>query len=1092
MVLLFDFVDIVLFCVYVRAGVQPVSKVRVYAVVCNLKPIKLLIFAIVNPLILEPYMKRVLAIASLLPVFTAVFGQEVWLDPKVNSVNEKPDVADYFAYENQELAQKGDKTQSERFMSIEGSWRFDFVKNYYDRPLGFESVDFDDSKWVDFPVPGLFEMLGYGDRIYTNVTYPWNNEHPVNPPYIGERENYVGSYRKSFRIPADWQGKRIYMHVGSATSNLNVWIGGRYVGYSEDSKMEAEFDITDYVKCGQDNLFAMQIMRWCDGSYIEDQDFWRFTGIARECYLYAREEAQIVDFTVLTELDDKYKDAVLTVDAQLSGADGKLLEFKMTDAQGKQVLASSVKVADGSAKIVVPVKKPNKWTAETPYLYTLYMTLSDTDGHIIETVPQKVGFRKVEIKNRQLLVNGQPILVKGADRHEMDPEGGYVVPVSRMIQDIQIMKQMNINAVRTSHYPDDPRWYDLCDEYGIYLVAEANLEGHGMMYGSSPLARNADYEQAHLERNKSNVITFRNHPSIIVWSMGNEDGDGQNFVTCYKWIKEYDKTRPVQYEGATNSPDHCDIACPMYADYGAMERHEKGGRNGKDPRPFIECEYAHAMGNSEGGFKEYWDIIRANPSVQGGFIWDFVDQAVYGKNADGKTIFQYGGDEGRYPTSDQNFNCNGLIAPDRRWNPHAYEVQFQYQNIWLKPVDAAKAQYEIYNENFFTDLSAYYLYWQLTANGEVVAQGTEKLPAVAAQQRKNITIPALSKAIAKAGKDKELLAGFEIRLKDATALLDKDFAVAKNQFAITGYNYPDVTPVATQGQVVKDEAVAWVSLEANGVKYTFNKSTGWIDYIDMDGKQVSQSGYQLKPDFWRACTDNDFGASLQRNMAVWKNVSMRRTAFECRIDENGLGKVYAKYDMEAVSATLELSYVLTQDGELHVTQTMTPKEGASRVPDMFRFGMTMVMAQGYDNLEYYGRGPIENYSDRNSSQWLGVFNQKVADQYFPYIRPQESGNKTDVRWWKVLDEQGRGLEFYSNAPLSMSSLNYLTQDIDESPSKQNLHSGDLTPRKFTAVHIDKAQYGLACVNSWGAQPLDEYKLHFGEWNYSYVIRPVRQ
>ena len=1035
-------------------------------------------------------MKKSVLLAAFLAAPLLCSSQE-WLDPKVNGVNRQAPVADYFAYSSAEKALAGDKSADPRFMSIEGGWRFNFVKNYYDRPQGFEAADYDDSKWENFPVPGLFEMLGHGDRIYTNVTYPWNNEHPVNPPYIGERENYVGSYRQSFGIPSDWKGKRIYMHIGSATSNLRVWINGKYVGYSEDSKMEAEFDITDFVECGRDNLFAMQIMRWCDGSYIEDQDFWRFTGIARECYLYAREESQIRDFTVLTDLDAKYQNATLTVDASLVKSDGKLLAMKMTDADGRQVFENSVKVADGKARLVLPIKKPYKWTAETPYLYTLYLSLVNMDGTVIETIPQKVGFRKVEIRNRQLLVNGQPILIKGADRHEMDPDGGYVVPVSRMVEDIRIMKEMHINAVRTSHYPDDPRWYDLCDEYGIYLVAEANVEGHGMMYGNSQLAKNPDYEQAHLERNQANVITYRNHPSIIVWSMGNEDGDGQNFITCYDWIKNYDKTRPVQYEGMTNDREHCDIACPMYADYGAMERHEKGGRGGLDPRPFIECEYAHAMGNSEGGFKEYWDIIRANPSVQGGFIWDFVDQAVYGKNADGKTIFQYGGDEGRYPTSDQNFNCNGLIAPDRRWNPHAYEVAFQYQDVWITPLSIAKGQFEIYNEYFFRDLSNYSLHWQLTGNGSLLAQGDAKMPAVSAQQRKSVTISDLSKAIAKADKGLELLIGFEFRLIDSEPLLDSGFIIARNQIPVSDYMFPSVAPNATEGAVKMDEAVAWVSLEAGGVKVTFNKGTGWIDYIDIDGKQVTQSGYQLKSDFWRACTDNDFGASLQRNMAVWKNPQMRRPAFECKVDENGLGRVKARYDMESVSAVLELEYVLTQEGELHVTQTMTPKEGAQRVPDMFRFGMTMVMAAGYDDIEFYGRGPIENYSDRNSSQWLGVFSQKVSDQYFPYIRPQESGNKTDVRWWKVLDAQGRGLEFFSDAPLSMSSLNYLTEDIDESPAKHNLHSGDLTPRKFTVVHIDKAQYGLACVNSWGATPLDQYKLHFGEWTYSYVIRPVR-
>ena len=1054
-------------------------------------------------------MKRFTLIAlmqfALIPAFSQ---QPVWLDPKANSENEKPDVADYFAYENPELASKGEKSQSSRYMSIEGNWKFKFVKNAYDKPENFFAEGFDDSKWVDFPVPGLFEMNGYGDKIYTNVTYPWNNEYPINPPIVGERDNYVGSYRQSFTIPSDWKGQRVYIHVGSATSNLWVWVNGKYVGYSEDSKMEAEFDITDYVKFGEKNLIAMQIMRWCDASYIEDQDFWRFTGIAREVYLYARPESHLDDYSVVTDLDEKYMNATLQFDATLAGADGKVLELQLKDASGKEVWSGKQTVENGAASATVQVKNPYKWTAETPYLYTLYITLQENDGKVIEVVPQKVGFRKVEIRDRQLLVNGQPILIKGADRHEMDPYGGYVVPLERMVQDIQIMKQMNINAVRTSHYPDDPRWYDLCDEYGIYLVAEANLEGHGMMYGSSPLARNPEYEQAHLERNKSNVITYKNHPSIIVWSMGNEDGDGQNFVTCYKWIKEYDKTRPVQYEGATGSPDHCDIHCPMYADYGAMERHERGN----DPRPMIECEYAHAMGNSEGGFKEYWDIIRANRSVQGGFIWDFVDQAVFGKNADGKEIFLYGGDEGRYPTSDQNFNCNGLIAPDRRWNPHAYEVQYFYQNIWATPVNLKKGVIEVYNENFYTDLSAYYMEYAVLADGLELSRGQIKLPEVAAQSRVKVTSSDLAKTLKKAPAYKEILVNVEFKLKEAAPLLEKDFVVARGQFEVTGYDYPFIpsVPLASAADVKMDEAVAYVKLEAAGVVYTFNKNSGWIDYIDIDGKQITQSGSQLKSDFWRAPTDNDYGANLHTRMQAWRNPNLRRTAFECKV-EDGLGKVNVKYEIEQLYASLEIEYVLYRNGRLSVTQKMVtrPEEAAQAMaqaapqrqgqrgprqqsmPDLFKFGMTMNMAREFDHVEFYGRGPVENYSDRNSSQFLGVYKSSVADQYYPYIRPQENGNKTDVRWWRVTNADGLGLEFYSDAPLSMSSLNYATADLDEGPQKHNVHAGDLTQRPYTVVHIDKAQYGLACVNSWGATPLEQYKLHYGDYSYSFVIAPVR-
>ena len=1061
-------------------------------------------------------MKRLSLLAALQFVMLPVLAQQpMWLDPKVNSDNRMPRTADFFAYDTPDAASKGEKEASALYMSLEGDWRFNFVRNVYDKPADFFRKDFDDSKWVKFPVPGLFEMNGYGDKIYTNVTYPWNNEHPVNPPYIGERENYVGSYRQDFRIPSDWKGKRIYMHVGSATSNLTLWINGQYVGYSEDSKVAAEFDITDYVNCGASNLFAMQIMRWCDASYIEDQDFWRFTGIARQVYLYARPEAHVEDMRIVTDLDGKYVDATLEFSAALTGADGKTVSVSLQDA-GREIASGKMTVADGRAEISIPVKNPSKWTAETPYLYNLVVTLSEADGKILEVIPQKVGFRKVEIRDRQLLVNGQPILIKGADRHEMSAKGGYIMTLDEMIEDIRIMKQMNINAVRTSHYPDDPRWYDLCDEYGIYLVAEANLEGHGMMYGPSPLARNADYELAHLERNQANVITFKNHPSIIVWSMGNEDGDGQNFVTCYKWIKEYDKTRPVQYEGATGSPDHCDIHCPMYADYGAMERHEKGN----DPRPMIECEYAHAMGNSEGGFKEYWDIIRANRSVQGGFIWDFVDQAVYGKNADGKDIFLYGGDEGRYPTSDQNFNCNGLIAPDRRWNPHAYEVQYFYQNIWVTPVDLRKGIFEVYNENFFKDLSEYSMEVVILWDGEEDSRFEVNLPKIGAQKRVKVTAPGISKRMkslisSPCGTNlPEMLIGVEFKLKNDAPLLEKGFVAARQQFMFRETEFrcteaTDYNPLNLP-DVKIDEAVAYVKLEAAGVVYTFNKNSGWIDYIDIDGKQITQNGSQLKSDFWRAPTDNDYGANLHTRMQAWRNPNLRRTAFECKV-ENGLGKVNVKYEIEQLYASLEIEYVLDREGYMHVSQKMItrPEEAAQAMaqaapqrqgqrgqrpqsmPDLFKFGMTMNLAGEFDQVEYYGRGPIENYSDRNSSQFLGVYKSTVADQYYPYIRPQENGNKTDVRWWRVTNADGKGLEFRSDAPLSMSSLNYATADLDEGPQKHNVHAGDLTPRPYTVVHIDKVQYGLACVNSWGATPLEPYKLHYGDYSYSFVIKPVR-
>ena len=562
-------------------------------------------------------------------------GVPEWKNPAVNQQNREARHANFFAYETEQAARAGDKTQSSRYLSMEGMWRFCFVKNHQDAPANFWTLNYDDSKWEDFPVPGLFELNGHGDRIYKNIGYAWCTTFESNPPYIGETENYTGSYRREFTLPDAWSGQQVLFHVGSATSNLKVWVNGKYVGYSEDSKIAAEFDITKYLKKGK-NLIAMQVMRWCDGSYLEDQDFWRFTGIAREVYLYARPKLHVED--IIISQDYANGKGLLNVDVK--APKGFTIEARLEDADGQLV-------GTGMQQTIDNVKG---WTAETPNLYTLFIYIKK-GAQTVEVIPQRVGFRHIEIKGGQLLVNGQPILIKGVDRHELDPDGGYIVSIERMKQDLRIMKQLNVNAVRTSHYPDDPRWYDLCDEAGIYVVAEANLESHGMGYGEGTLAKREDFAQMHMERNQANVLTLRNHPCILVWSLGNEAGYGSNFERCYDWIKSVD-SRPVQYEQAGHW-GKTDIFCPMYMGYTDCEKYAQGD----NVRPLIQCEYAHAMGNSIGGFKEYWDIIRKYPKYQGGFIWDFVDQGLRDKSPiTGKEIFTYGGDYGRYPASDYNFN----------------------------------------------------------------------------------------------------------------------------------------------------------------------------------------------------------------------------------------------------------------------------------------------------------------------------------------------------------------------------------------------------------------------------------------------------
>ncbi len=1014
-----------------------------------------------------------------------------WLDPEVNEVNTMAPRAAFFAYETENLAKADQKARSERYLSLEGKWKFNFSKDHDKAPRDFYSLKYDDSQWTDFPVPGILELNGYGDAIYSNNGYPWRTQFRPEPPFVEERNNYTGSYRKMVTVPADWKGERIYLHVGSATSNLMVWVNGKFVGYSEDSKVSAEFDLTKYLTPGKENLIAMQVMRWCDGSYLEDQDFWRFTGIAREVYLYARPQTHIADLFITPDLVNNYQDGTLEVKLNAVGAKGETVMFSLKDKEGKEVAAQTAKVGgNGEVKVNFDIKNPLKWTAETPNLYTLYTTLMD-GKQVAEVVPQRVGFRKVEIKNAQVLVNGQPVLFKGANRHELDPVTGYVVSMDRMLEDIRVMKELNINAVRTCHYPNDPRWYELCDIYGIYMVAEANIESHGMGYGDKTLAKEPTYEKAHLERNESNIKIYKNHPSIIFWSVGNEAGYGPNFEKAYDLVKAYDPSRPCQYEQAGQN-GKTDIFCPMYYDYGGCDKYSQGD----NPRPLIQCEYAHAMGNSMGGFKEYWDMVRKYPKYQGGFIWDFVDQGLRVKNKQGKTIYAYGGDFGRYPTSDHNFNCNGIINPDRKPNPHANEVRYYYQNIWATAKDLKAGEVEVYNENFFKSLDYVELQWTLESEGKVLANGRNALD-IPAQQKRVVKLDGYSLPADVKG---EVVLNLDFVLKKAEPMLDAGYAVAREQFVVNPYTFPTMESVlaVTSGKydtrkVEKEEKVAWVTLSAGNTSVTFNHWNGWIDYLDVDGKPMLEEGYAITPDFWRAPTDNDYGAGTQRKLHAWKNPEMKMKSFKVVENEGKAEKgVEVVYDMPSVEATLTMTYTLTPAGELVVNEAMTVNKDAKHKPELMRYGMQLVMPKAYNMLTYYGKGPGENYIDRNNGDRLGVYDAKVADQYWGYVRPQESGNKTEVRYWQVKDENGKGLEFYSFAPMECSTLNYLASDLDDGWDKNahQSHSGDLTPRDFSVVKLAARQRGLACVNSWGAIPLEQYRMPYQDYSFTYVIRPL--
>lgn len=1005
-----------------------------------------------------------------------------WQDPQVNEINRAPMHSTFFAYEDLESASVSVKEKSANYMTLNGTWKFFWVANADERPTDFYRIGYNDKGWDDMQVPAVWELNGYGDPIYVNVGYAWRNQYKNNPPYVPVEKNHVGSYRKEIIVPADWKGKDIIAHFGSVTSNMYLWVNGKFVGYSEDSKLEAEFDVTKYLKPGEENLIAFQVFRWCDGTYLEDQDFFRYSGVGRDCYLYARNKNRIDDIRITPDLDSNYKDGKLDVELKLKG--NNKVKLELLDACGNVVAEKEVK-GSGNVNTDLQLENPVKWTAETPYLYTLRASVSK--GSVItEVVPVNVGFRKIEIKNAQILVNGQPVLFKGANRHEMDPDGGYVVSRERMLQDIQIMKKFNINAVRTCHYPDDAYWYELCDKYGIYMVAEANIESHGMGYGESTLAKNKKYAKAHMERNRRNVQRNFNHPSIIFWSLGNEAGYGPNFEAAYDWIKAEDPSRAVQYEQAGKT-GKTDIFCPMYYRYKGCEEYSKDANSEK---PLIQCEYAHAMGNSEGGFKEYWDLVRKYPKYQGGFIWDFVDQSCRWTGENGKMIYAYGGDFNRFDASDNNFCDNGLISPDRVPNPHMYEVGYFYQNIWTTPADLSKGELNIYNENFFTDLSSYRMEWQLLKDGKIVRSGILDNLKVEPQQIAKVKLD-----LGETDNTGEWLLNVSYVQKITEHLLPAGHVVARNQIVVRPYEAPEMqianvaqSNIKVSQPVVNDENSNCLEISGESFNIQFNKSNGFMDYYEVNGTAMIKEGAQLTPNFWRAPTDNDYGAGLQKKNAVWRNPEMKLLSLNHDVVD-GMVVVSAEYEMKSVSAKLNIEYTVNNVGAVKVTQKMISDKSA-KVADMFRFGMQLVMPESFEKIIYYGRGPIENYSDRNHSADLGIYNQTVTEQFYPYIRPQENGTKTDIRWWKLLNNEGKGLIFVSESPFSASALHYTIESLDDGEQKDQRHSFEVEPSPLTNFLIDKAQQGLACEDSWGAIPLPQYRLPYGDYEFTFIMTPV--
>ena len=1009
-----------------------------------------------------------------------------WHDMQVNSLNRLPDHASFFAFNNFAMALDGDKERSADYLSLAGMWKFNWVADADQRPLDFYKENLDVSSWATMPVPGLWELNGYGAPCYVNIGYAWMGHFDNNPPQVPVKDNHVGSYRRVIDIPASWSGKQVIAHFGSVTSNIYLYVNGKFAGYSEDSKVAAEFDITRLLKPGR-NLISFQVFRWCDGSYSEDQDFWRFSGVARECYLFARQYDAITDVRISSTLAHDYRDGVLDVAVAMQGTCN--LEAWLLDSAGNIVAQNTnSRVSNGRASFRMTVDNPCKWSAESPYLYTLVLapTAPGGDHKPYSYVSQQVGFRRVEIKDGQLMVNGKRIMIKGVNRHEMDPDGGYVVSPERMEQDIAIMKRLNINAVRTCHYPDDPRWYDLCDKYGIYVCAEANQESHGLGYDDDSKAKTPMMAKPIMERNQHNVKVNFNHPSVIMWSLGNETGWSQNFNAAYDWIRSQDAQRPIQYERAVYEPSgKTDIVCPMYWSQAACERYARS-TSAENSRPLIQCEYSHAMGNSCGGFKEYWELVRKYPKFQGGFIWDFVDQAIHWKDSAGRNILAYGGDFNSYDPSDNNFNCNGIVNPDRGLNPEAHEVGYFYQNIWVKPIDLQHGIVEVKNENAFRNLDNYELVYNFVVDGVALPAARLATLHVAPQEQTQVQLPGYSMPDTTAH---EVFLNVKFQLKTAEPLLAAGHVAAHQQFKVGG-RYVAALPAPASGKLRLKRTAESIVIKGESVEVTFAKKANWMltKYNDYLG-----NGGVLRPNFWRAVTDNDMGADLPKRCGVWRAPTMTLKHIVARLDGGKrVATVTACYDMPQVKAVLTLTYVIHGNAVLDVTQSLEARGDSTHVPEMLNYGMMMQLPPQYDQVRYYGRGPVENYVDRCESQHVGLYHTSVDAMFYPYIRPQETGTHTGIRYFKVLSPGG-GLGVVPRGSLMQASaLHYDLDELDEGMEKHQRHPSQLAKSQYTVLLFELEQAGVGGIDSWSqnAEALPQYRVGYGSKVFRFSLRPL--
>lgn len=1032
-----------------------------------------------------------------------------WEDPAIYEINKVEPHAHFIPFANAEQARTEDKWQSPMLQSLNGIWQFHLSHNPSQRPYWFFKNDFDTRTWDEIKVPSNWELEGFDYPIYTNVQYP----HAKTPPKIQADYNPVGSYKRTFTIPSEWKGKTIYLHFGAVSSAMNVWVNEQYVGYSEDSKTPAEFDITEYLKKGK-NTLAVEVFRWSDASYLEDQDFWRMSGMTRDVYLKGVNPQHIHDFRIGSTLDETYTDGLfsLNVDIQKT-VDASPLTVDAVLYDNGNVVKEFSKKADGtSVQFEAEIPNVKKWSAEIPNLYELIITLKDDNG-VIEVIRQDVGFRTIEIKNAQFLINGRYVYIKGANLHEHNDKTGHVQDKETMLKDIKTMKEYNLNAVRTSHYPEPALWYELCNKYGLYIVDEANIESHGMGYGPESLAKNPDWKEAHLYRTKNMFERDKNQPCIVTWSLGNEAGNGINFYATYEYLKSVDNTRPVQYEQA-HGGQNTDIMCPMYMTIDRMERYAKE----KGDKPLIQCEYAHAMGNSVGNLQDYWDIIEKYPVLQGGFIWDWVDQGLLTTNDNGEEFWAYGGDFGPDTVpSDGDFCLNGLVNPDREPKPHLNEVKQVYQYIGFDAINLKSGVLSIKNKYAFLNLSAFEFTWQVIGDGMIIDSGKIDDIDLHPYESKNVTIdfnvdyqPGV-----------EYFLNIQAKLKNKSGLLDAGTELAAQQFELPEFIKIPKVNTAKFPTVSVSEDDNSITVNGTGFSVTFDKKAGVMTSYTRNDIEFIQNG--PIPNFWRAPIDNDFGNNLHKRSRVWREAGKTRQVKAVTLNKGGSGwkesgksrNISTTTENEEKNVAINFYFDLVNDsgeaiakynsiyivygtGDIIVENHFKMTE--DNLPEIVRMGMNLIMPRKFDQMAWLGRGPWESYEDRKTSAFVGLYKGSVADQYWAYIRPQENGNKTDVRWLAITDNNGNGLFFQGMPLLEVSAHHNLLEDfesMERTDGRQvkgvrvvNRHTTDVKPRNLTSVNIDYKQMGVGGDNSWGARTHDQYRLTAKEYRYSFRMKAM--